>query len=336
MPKFDPGEDGLFIGADGVSSSAPWKLAEFGNRGALAEEEIQSVAARFELDPDRLKELSRSLGIALAPPTPSVVPLQRSVAAKRADKEIGGAFKEIGTAEENLFLAIRRLEQIDPGAAETRADCQQFLEAKQAAMESHRQSLKAYRLLDKFHKTPGKLLVVMPDGRLNNGTRRHSVLVTLFSFWLDCGRKLGFTTDPINNSKRSGQLIDFVNTVIGCLSDPPGTLGSETIIRELRAFRRRPDPASADRMVVGLHRLRQCRCKSAASQASSAGKTSPVIMSAKGLGARHLPWDLDTPDGQRRVIGIVQGRRDRRRADRAARRGPAEPSLVTSAAANME
>lgn len=237
MPKFDPSEYGLFIRADGIRSSVPWKLAEYGDDGALYEEQIQSMAARFEITPDRLRELSRSLGIALDPgATPNLVSVRISVAARRADEEITRAFREIGTAEEKLYFAIRRLEQVDPETAETNADRQRFREAKKAAMESHRQSMIALRHLDKFDKTLGAVLSPRPtDKRYVPDFRRKRVLGALFQFWVDCGHKLSYTTDPFT-SERGGSLIDFINAVIPCLSEPPRSLGGETIIRAIKEF----------------------------------------------------------------------------------------------------
>ena len=48
-------------------------------------------------------------------------------------------------------------------------------------------------------------------------------------FWDGVGRKLTFTTNH-PDSKRVGDLVDFVNSVVGCVTDPPAQLGGETII----------------------------------------------------------------------------------------------------------
>lgn len=80
----------------------------------------------------------------------------------------------------------------------------------------------------------------MPDKRLTTDIRRTIVCVTIFNFWDEAKRKLTYTTAPAT-SERGGELIDFVNAVVLCMTDPPCRLSGEVIKAGLEVFKSHPD-----------------------------------------------------------------------------------------------
>ncbi len=235
MPEFDVHEHGMWISGDGTNSSVPWKIAKYGVAGALGDEQIRSIVAEFALGIDDLRRLSLSLGVSLHP-IHNLIPVTRSTATARAVKEVKSAHKKINSAMAAVNSAITGLERVqpesgDPGSADR----------LQRATVLHLKAIfgqlsAALSAVDKLSKNPQALLLIAPnDKRRLHDQRRELVLSALFHFWANAGRKLTFTTDPLT-SKRRGPLIDFVNAVVACVTDPPSTLKGESIVTELRKF----------------------------------------------------------------------------------------------------
>lgn len=225
---FDPYENSLFIAADGFSSSVPWKVQRYRVDGPLTDEQISSIAAEFALGSDDLRKLSGYLGIALHP-SQNLVSITRSIAVARASKEIQRARNEIETAIRVVNSAILRLERVQSDSQQT------MLVPLKASLG---QLSIARSEIEKGSKRPHEVLLIAPDDKRRlHDRRREDVLRALFRFWKDAGHKLTFTTNPLT-SERRGTLIAFVNAVVACVTEPPSSLKSETIVAELRKFPR--------------------------------------------------------------------------------------------------
>lgn len=74
--------------------------------------------------------------------------------------------------------------------------------------------------------------------------RRTVLCVTIFNLWLDLGRTISYTTDPVSQ-QRTGPLIEFVRDIIFCLSDPATRHNGEAIKREIDAFNRDTQASSS-------------------------------------------------------------------------------------------
>ncbi len=90
-------------------------------------------------------------------------------------------------------------------------------------------------------KTPGQALLLRhADKSSIPDHRRAKVLFEIMSFWHSVNPKLTYTTST-SHSERRGELIDFVNAIVGCISDPPGKLIGESIIAAIKLFKMRMD-----------------------------------------------------------------------------------------------
>jgi hypothetical protein len=227
-------DQSLFIAADGFRSSVHWKVRKYERAGPLSSEQINSISAKFDLEAGDLRKLSVSLGIALHP-TQNLISISRSRAAARAAKELQHAHKDVETAVASVKKAIRRLEcltDLDELGSDGRPQqIPRLLKASLAQLNDAHTEIEA---LCKSRQPP--LLIAPDDKRHFRDHRRELVVKVLLHFWADAGRKLTFTTDPLT-SERRGALIDFVNAVILCVTDPPAALKAETIVAEIRAFR---------------------------------------------------------------------------------------------------
>jgi hypothetical protein len=237
LQVFDPCENGLFIAADEFSSSVPWKVQKYGVDGPLTDEQISFITAEFALEFDDLRKLSGSLGIALHP-SQNLIPISRSIAAARAAKEVQRARSEIETAIKVVNRAIWRLESVQSvsGSPDEAPRLQQALVLPLKA--SLGQLSVARSKIEEGSKHPNEMLLIAPDDKRRLRDRRRELVIrALFRFWMNAGNKLTFTTDTLT-SERRGPLIGFVNAVVACVTDPPSTLYSETIVVELRKFAR--------------------------------------------------------------------------------------------------
>jgi hypothetical protein len=236
LQAFDPYENGLFITADGFSSSVPWKVQRYGVDGPLTDEQISSITAEFALKFDDLRKLSGYLGITLHP-SQNLISISRSIAAARAAKEVQRARSEIETAIKVVNGAILRLESVQSGSEPD--DAQGLQQAMVLPLKASLRELSVARSeIEEGLKHPNEVLLIAPDDKRRlHDRRRELVLRALFHFWADADRNLTFTTDPLT-SERRGTLIEFVNAVVACVTEPPSTLKAETIVAELRKFPR--------------------------------------------------------------------------------------------------
>jgi hypothetical protein len=236
MTSDDFHEYGIFISADGMKVSAPWRLAEYGPEGPLSDEQIADLARRFDLAPSDLRELSASLGDALSTrATFNLAQVQRSSAAAQAARQLRKARREVIAARTRLADIVRELSRLwveDPRWPEAA-----LLDHARAALISALHQLKEVPpSLDGLLQAKDSVLEFEPiDKRVLTDERRRAVLRAIFRQWYRAGRSLGFTTDVPNQSARRGPLIDFANAVVACVTDPPTELSGETIVKDLLA-----------------------------------------------------------------------------------------------------
>jgi hypothetical protein len=226
-------DDYIGISTDRIRQSVAWKLENYGDDGALNDDQIETLALQFSLTRNQLRELSWELGHALGG-VPTIILISRSKAEAEATAEIEQAIKDLSDALRKLTSAEGRLDRL---LIEHEVDADgsiRFLNA-QNQLAQNRDGVQTIKdVLFEVSKTAGlALLLRHADKRGIPDYRRGKVLSQIMSFWHSIGRKLTYTTDP-SNSARRGELIDFVNVIVGCISDPPGKLRGETIIAAIK------------------------------------------------------------------------------------------------------
>lgn len=269
----------LLIPADGIRQSVPWKLrfvgqeevlfdaamervtnnpdftleeiealpAEIAERmagldlwEALTPSQVQEIATRFDVPAADVGALSQDLARALNTTlAPLHVPLHRQLAIERAQDAMRLTIEDLMAASDRMVRGIERLKGLDTVQAGDREGASRFVRFRADYDRVLHDIEVLHRKLRFTVETPDVALDLRPvDKRAVSDLRRSVVLSCLFEFWLRAGRKLSITTDPIDNS-RKGALIDFVNAVVRCITDPVGELSGEIILDELQAFNRR-------------------------------------------------------------------------------------------------
>jgi hypothetical protein len=223
--------------------SVSWKLIDerHSENGVLCAVDIQEIAIAHELDANRLQLVSRKqLGVFRR--DLSVGLKAETMRALAADRQTVGA-KKVRRANDLLRMALskltdaqKQLENVQFSAPYSFLGRDNPLDARLAEFEVLVASLEDFtNFLSAMERAKLSRAKGTPDARKVSDVRRNFLCIDLFNLWLEHGRSLTFTTDPLT-SERTGKLIDFVNDVVMRLTDPPQKLSGEAIRRELQDF----------------------------------------------------------------------------------------------------
>ncbi|MCZ8081390.1 MAG: hypothetical protein O9289_19450 [Rhodobacteraceae bacterium] len=224
---------------EGLHDRVAARLAKLDQVDALNVEQIIRLAEVFAFPVEAVVALSKDLARALNKTiTPVFAPLPRNKAIARAQTEMQRTAKDIMTASEALLRGFERLERLDTTQASDRIGAARF----KALLKDYDQVLRdvetLHRKLRFLSDTPDVALDLRPENkRVISDLRRTAVLSSLFAFWKREGRTLSITTDPIDN-RRKGQLIEFVNAAVRCMTDPSSDLSGDVIHDELTKHKR--------------------------------------------------------------------------------------------------
>lgn len=164
-----------------------------------------------------------------------IILVSRTDAAKAAIIEIENAVKDLAAAKRKLQTASNRLKKLYVDNGVDLRGAQHFEAARYRLAESSVVIDGVEATLRSTAAIRGLALSNLAgDTRKFPDERRDKVLSAIMTFWHEMGRKLTYTTDW-STSERWGVLIDFVNAVVACVSDPPGALSGEAIIAGIKA-----------------------------------------------------------------------------------------------------
>ncbi len=206
----------------------------------MTRDEAIELRDTFGLDLTALRRLSRKLDMAL-PKELSIVQHEFGLArVRRGVRELQSAIKELSAVEKKLqkvdtiLQTVKFKNMFGPTGMPNPAT--QLLEDFKA---SHQDISNFRKYLEAMARDEQVFYTGMPDKRLTTDIRRTIVCFTIFNFWNEAKRKLTYTTAP-GTSERGGELIDFVNAVVLCMTDPPCRLSGEVIKAEIEDFKSHP------------------------------------------------------------------------------------------------
>lgn len=241
----------IWLPMDGMRVSASWKLAAYGDEGALSDSDKAALADRFGLEPNVVETLSQQLGYCLD--NEAEVPLvavNRAKAIHRAQAPLEEAAGLAKRLERDIQKIANLLEGLSDQFKEHKEDAQILPSAKAHAdavlTASQGLSASIVRAID----TQGAAADISP---LNvnhvSDKRRQYVIETCCYAWLDAGRKLTVSTvaDGSKADRHAGPLIDFLQDVTRRVTDPSEELSTNTIKKDIDRFRKKfsgPDQLS--------------------------------------------------------------------------------------------
>lgn len=207
-------------------------------REALTEAQVADLSARFALPEAMLMDLSRRLALALTPELePVLVQVPRAEAEKLAAEMMGEACDRLMKASEEAVKACELVEGLTLSGSAGEEEVARFAQARR----DHDQLLldleRLYHRYQAIARQSGLLLDLQAvDRRTVGDPRRKKILFLLFEAWAAAGRPLTVTTDPVDNSRRKGPLVAFVNAIVRCITEPASELSGETILMDKRVF----------------------------------------------------------------------------------------------------
>lgn len=230
-----PHDCAIYPHRDYVTADAmPFKLADYGEEGALTEEQIQTICARHRLSTAQVRELSLLVGYSLDIDTKiSHVTISRATVESRLhDRRLAKRNRDrqldVGGANalfESFGLKVVVAEDVEPtksdsdqkNAAETRTDG--ILEVS----------------LDEAQR------ILQPDDRRKErDNRRLFVVESCCYVALAAGWSLTYTTDSsVEKNQRGGRLINLIQDVIGMVSQNSRIASVHTLKSDIELVRRR-------------------------------------------------------------------------------------------------
>ncbi len=216
-----------------------WKVVDKGlaRDGWFKDADLERLASVHTIDEELLRQLFRKLTSLLRPELHLSQPELGPASSKAGQKKLARANDLMRSAQGKLFEASKIMESLgfsNPLAyAGVRNPSGRHLSELVSTLESLKECRDFYETMERSELA---YFLGTPDLRKASDERRTILCITIFNLWLDLERDLGYTTDP-NSGERTGPLIEFVNDVVECMTEPPSRLSGEAIKRELDDFR---------------------------------------------------------------------------------------------------
>lgn len=247
------GDYSIYPHMDGIKCSMSWKLGSYGERGALSDDMIESLAERFDLPTKLVRELSVLLGNCLNNDDDIAINLtevRRSQAIERGQKHLKTLLREAKrgtiTAQElrNALGTLSTYFASTPNDAELLPQMLDKLETATTFTQDINDDIRH------IFETPGAAAEMSPrDKRFSRDKRRQYIVESCCYIWKDAGRPLTYTTysDGRPGGQRQGPLITFIQSVVKMITEPGQILSGETIRVDIDDFRDRLEREEKER-----------------------------------------------------------------------------------------
>ena len=227
-----------------TKDTIPWRLRDTRptSDGALTADQMSLLGQKFGFDPAAMRELSQRVDIGLSKELSMTQLELRPIKIAKGVTELQAAIKALVAAELKLFQAGEKLQYLTiPAPAELNLE---------SLVSSHREITQFRKKLEFLERHRWVSYISNPDKRRTKDVRRCIVCTGIFNVWDEGGRKLSYSTDP-ETSERGGRLVEFVNAVVECITDPPSRLRGEAIKAELDEFKAWPSMTPDQRYGLG-------------------------------------------------------------------------------------
>ena len=239
--RHDVDDFSIYIHRDGIRLSAKWKIRAYGDGGALSESDMTNVAEKFDFPKERIRRLSRELGYCLDEESEvNLIEINRSRALERASLALEKAVKRAKNAEHQIERIGSILEGLDNYFAKSATDEGMLERTKALVAVAATSSAELPNALVKLLETDGAAADMSPTSKtkISDGRRRQVVRHCCYTWNAAC-RHVGVTvvSDASKKGQKHGQLIDFIQMVIGMVTDPSSELSGETIKVDIDHFK---------------------------------------------------------------------------------------------------
>ena len=207
--------------------------------GALTGEQVASLCERHDFDEVHLGKLSLQIAKVLSKRLSLSQPELGSSRIDKGVREARKLLKSLETAERKLQEATMVLEKLkfkDPFAYIGRDN------PANAYLANFQKSCAQVDEFRSYVSTMAEHQLIFstgtPDKRRMRDERRRMICTAIFNVWEENGGKVSYTTETDKEkNQRVGPLIDFINSVVVCITDPITELSGETIRSEIDWYR---------------------------------------------------------------------------------------------------
>lgn len=219
--------------------TVPWRLREGkpSPNGALNHQQLQALGDAYGFTSDQMQDLSRRIDFGLSNELHITPPELIEDRQRRGQYELETVVRRLSSASKALADAETILEPVSIRNLYTYVGVPNPERAHRDALKQAENAIKA--ALSFYSMAAREDLAIYtahPDKRQVYDIRREIVCTGIFNVWEEAGRSISFTTDPIT-SKRGGPLLDFVNAVVECITDPATRLSGEAIKTEIKRYK---------------------------------------------------------------------------------------------------
>lgn len=213
------------------------RMRQAGFETVLTETEVVDLATRFAFPQDELTALARDLALCLdtdASPLRLELPLE--IAAKRGRAALDQTREDMARAADLLTRGLVRLDPLTTAYGADAQAAERFARVRTEYEALVRQLEALHRKLTILHSVDDVVQDLSPaDRRAVPDLRRKLILWRIFGFWTRHRGKPTITTDSVDD-QRKGPLIDFINSLVQRMTDPPAALSGQTIWRDLHEY----------------------------------------------------------------------------------------------------
>lgn len=241
----------IYLPMDGIRLSAQWKLASYGEGGALQASDKAVLARRFSLPDSVMETLSEELGYCLDVESEvNLVAVNRKKAIERAKQPLEESARLARRVETDINKIVQHMKALSEEFKLQDDDGQVLRSAKAQAQAIMEASIGLEKAIDHVIKTPGAAADMSPLHRNHVwDKRRQYVVETCCYAWQASGLKLSYTNipDQYKSERHGGPLIDFIQEIVSLVTEPAEKLSTNTIKKDIDRFKKnqaKPDELS--------------------------------------------------------------------------------------------
>ncbi|MBY6199735.1 hypothetical protein KUV65_00020 [Maritalea mobilis] len=236
-----PDDYSIYLNIDRIKpTDLPFRIADYREEGIFTDDEQKVLSERHGLAAKHTKELSLLVGNALdCNSDVSFVRISRSRVQRRLERALKGERMRTKPLLDDIDAINRTFASLSlPYFVPTSHDRlgeHQIAEAPEG-FSGDRPTGSRIPVSLKV----ARAVLVPDDYRTEADERRRAVVVQCCYVALDAGWPLSFTSDPsLNNTLRTGRLVDLIRDVVRLTTDPSNTISGDTIVSDIEIARLR-------------------------------------------------------------------------------------------------
>ncbi|NIY99589.1 hypothetical protein HC022_26270 [Salipiger sp. HF18] len=249
-PNAEFADDTLYLHFDGVARAKAWKIADYGDDGALDVAQMREIKERFDLEAPLVVELSRQIGYCLDRDTyANFIDVVRSKASKQGGTKLRNTLRFAKACDDPIKVLREGLQVLESRFGTLPASRPELDQAKELLQAPVPDPAEVIGLLKSIAKVPGAAYDLSPkDMRTVVDRRRNDVVAECARIWKQAGRKASFSTDATKavEGQIYGPFVDFICCVVVMVTEDGAGFAGRTLRKSIEHARRMEDEQDLD------------------------------------------------------------------------------------------